>query len=169
MFLSVHWEVHPVCLVPKVSSHEKVSVHRSRPMTGSGVSEEAADSISLCSSWQIQQHIPRRDPSTSNPAETRTLPTVSTMASALWLKPWPDPINTVGKSLRRLTLRVGPQRGLETEISAELEKHNVIHIVWCWNGRINSLNRGRTRLVSLVFEGDKTEFKQTQLEFYLLK
>lgn len=48
------------------------------------------------------------------------------------------------------------------EISAELEKHKVMHIVWCWNGRIDSLNRGRTRLVSLVFEEDKTEFKQTR-------
>lgn len=120
-----HWGVHPVCLVSKVSGHEKVSVHRSRPMTESGVSEWAADSISLCSSWQIQRHIPRRDPSTSNPAETRTLPTVSMMASALWLKPWPDPINIVGKSLRQLTLRAGPQRGLETEICAELKKHTM--------------------------------------------
>ncbi|KAI2556477.1 neuregulin 3 [Homo sapiens] len=55
-----------------------------------GVFHVLSQLISLCTipevfkeKPKIRRHIPQSDPSTSNPAETRTLHTVSMMASAL--------------------------------------------------------------------------------------
>lgn len=118
------------------------------------VSEGMADNISLCFSWQLRQHTPPSDPSTSNPAETRTLPTVSTMASALWSKPWPDPINTVGKSLQRWAPQAGPQIGLEVKGVVEFQEYTKGCIQpRRLNGRTYGLNVERNKAGILSIRG----------------
>lgn len=150
---SVPRKVGAVCLESQRSEPMRRPPYRDpEPVTGVvGVRMYCWQRFPLCFPWQIRRHIPQSDPSTSNPAETRTLHTVSMMASALWSKPWPDPINTVGKLLRPLMERAGPLQGLGVEGAGSIwyvsypgytQSHRL-------NSRIASLNLERARLLPL--------------------